>query len=185
MPALVAFMVLAGVSVSLAGRPDPTPAPEPTASVTIAQPGRWGHRGDEGPGGSDEASLSEEWSADAAAACAAALEAGDVALEEQHGLQRAIEVVLANCEKNPAAQGLLNALEHLSAHQERQNASEQGGRPNENASEQGGRPNENASERASGNAGTPPGQSEGAQKPRGNDRAAEHTNEDASSSTHP
>jgi len=173
-PALAAFMVLAGVSVSLAARPDPTPTPEPSASVTVAQPGRSGHHDDEGPGGSDEPSSSEGPSADSLAACASALDVGDVALEEQRGLERAIEVVLANCEKNPAAVGLVNALEQLRANQERQSANEHGGQPNENASEQ-----------ASGNAETPPGQKAGADTSDGNGQSAERANEHSNDSTHP
>jgi hypothetical protein len=69
---------------------------------------------------------------------------------------------------------LLNALERLSANQERQSANEHGGQPHENASEH-----------ASGNAGTPPGQAETADTSGGIGQGAEHANEHANASTHP
>ena len=165
MPALVAFMVLAGVSVSLAARSDPTAVPEPSASPTVARPGRSGHHGDEGPGGSDEPPSADP-TADVSAACSDSLAAGDAALEREHGLERAIEVILANCGKNPAAMGLLNALEHLRANQERQSANEHGGQP---------------SEHASGNAPTRRGRTEDANAPGGNGQGVEH----AAASTDP
>jgi len=42
-----------------------------------------------------------------------------------HGLDNAIQHVLANCVKNPQAPGLLNALERLSANRERHEAHEE------------------------------------------------------------
>jgi hypothetical protein len=46
--------------------------------------------------------------------------------EDAKGLEHAIEVVRANCEKNPQARGLLNALEHLAANAAKHEAHERG-----------------------------------------------------------
>ena len=172
MPALVAFMVLAGVSVSLAARSDRAAVPEPIVSSAVSPPGRSGHHGDEGPGGNGEPSPSADPPTDVTAACSDSLAVGDAALEREHGLDRAIEVIVANCEKSPAARGLVNALQHLRANQERQNANVHGGQQNENAS-------------ASGSTGTPPGHTEGGNAPGGNGQGAEHANEHAAASARP
>ncbi|MGH2555256.1 MAG: hypothetical protein ACRDHO_06025 [Actinomycetota bacterium] len=50
--------------------------------------------------------------------------AGETAEEKKTGLDRAIEVVLANCIKNPQAPGLLNALRHLADNRDRHLARE-------------------------------------------------------------
>ena len=44
---------------------------------------------------------------------------GTVGVTKQKGLDRAIEVVLANCIKNPQASGLVNALRHLVENRDR------------------------------------------------------------------
>ena len=57
--------------------------------------------------------------------CQAALDGVIADLPEEGdstGLAHAIEVVEANCEKNPKARGLLNALEHLVANQAKHEA---------------------------------------------------------------
>ncbi|MEZ0233930.1 MAG: hypothetical protein ACAH81_03160, partial [Actinomycetota bacterium] len=51
------------------------------------------------------------------------VEGGDTT--KAHGLDNAIDHVLANCMKNPQAPGLLNALERLAANRERHEAHEE------------------------------------------------------------
>lgn len=134
-PALVAFMVLAGVGVALAGMPEPTGLPEPTPSVSPSSPGRSGHHGE-----TPEVKPSTSMDPVIVEACTAALEAGTGALERQHGLDRAIEVILENCGKSRQATGLLTALGHLEtnqarreANQERHDEGRQDGRSDEHA----------------------------------------------------
>ena len=119
-PALVAFMVLAGVGVALAGMPEPAGLPEPTPSVSPSSPGRSGHHG-ETPGVKPSPSTDPL----IVEACTTALETGEGALERQHGLDRAIGVILENCGKSPQATGLLTALGHLEANQARQEANQE------------------------------------------------------------
>lgn len=171
-PALVAVMVLASVGVSLAGRPERTSHLKPSPSVTHAQPGRSGHQG-VAPTETDT-SPSPDPAADVSQACASALDAGNDALAKETGLAHAIEVVSVNCAEEPQAQGLLNALEHLLANQERQAANDHGGRPNEGANAAGTDADA-----------IPPGHAKGTHEPGGKGQDAEHANEHASASTHP
>jgi hypothetical protein len=129
-PALVAFMVLAGVGVALAEMPEPAGPLEPSPSVSPSAPGRSGLHG-EIPGVKPSTSTDPA----IAEACTAALETGTGALERQHGLDRAIEVIIENCGKSPQATGLLTALGHLEANQARHDAGEHGGQPNEHAND--------------------------------------------------
>lgn len=59
--------------------------------------------------------------------CQAAMAVGQDALDSGTGLRHAIVVVEANCEKNPQAQGLLNALQHLVENQGEGNGGGNGG----------------------------------------------------------
>ena len=138
MPALVAFMVLATVGVSLAG--SGSFATHPNAKVSVSDGPRAGHRDDDGPGGEVGSSVTDAESEDVtspdeAAGCEAALEAGDTALEVELGLDRAVQAILENCARGGHVQGLLNALAHLQGNQERQGSTEHGTGPNENANE--------------------------------------------------
>lgn len=49
---------------------------------------------------------------------------GTATVAKKKGLDRAIEVVLANCIKNPQARGLVNALRHLAENRDRHMARE-------------------------------------------------------------
>lgn len=138
-PALVAFMVLAGVGVALAGMPEPAGLSEPSPSVSPSSPGRSGHHG-ETPGVKPSASTDPV----IAEGCTAALDTGAGALERQHGLDRAIDVIIENCGKSPQATGLLTALGHLEANQARQEANQE----RHDAGHQGGQPNEHANDSA-------------------------------------
>lgn len=134
-PSLVAFLVLTGVGVALAGMPEPAGPPRPSPSVSPSSPGRSGDHG-ETPGVTPSTSVDPEDSE----ACTTALEVGTDALERRHGLDRAIEVIIENCGKSPQATGLLTALGRLEANrarqeanQERQDPGRRGGQPNEHA----------------------------------------------------
>jgi hypothetical protein len=129
-PALVAFMVLAGVGVALAGMPEPSGPPEPSPSVSPSLPDRSGHHS-ETPGVKPSTSPDPV----IAEGCTAALETGTDALERQHGLDRAIEVILENCGKAPQATGLLTALWRLEANQGAHGAGQHGGQPNQHAND--------------------------------------------------
>jgi hypothetical protein len=133
-PSLVAFLVLTGVGVALAGMPEPAGPPEPSPSVSPSLPGRSDHG--EIPGATPSTSADPG----TAEACTTALEAGTDALERRHGLDRAIEVIIQHCGKSPQATGLLTALGRLEANrarqeakQERQDPGRRGGQPNEHA----------------------------------------------------
>ncbi len=133
-PSLVAFLVLTGVGVALAGMPEPAGPPQPSPSVSPSPPGRSDHG--ETPGATPSTSADPR----TADACTTALEAGTDALERRHGLDRAIEVIIQNCGKSQQATGLLTALGRLEANRARQEANEErqdpgrrGGQPNEHA----------------------------------------------------
>jgi hypothetical protein len=109
-PALVAALVLLGVSIALAGhgapggRPGPSASPResprPQASATrTAGPGRTG-----GPVAAPSARPAPS------GACERAMADGDTALERGKGEPRAIRRISENCAKNPQAAGLLRAL---------------------------------------------------------------------------
>lgn len=120
MPALVAALVLLGVSVALAGRPSrgrgpepsraPTPTPAPAASTaaptTTESPDA--SRDGRAPGRPTPRLRPEE-----DGSCAAALGTGETPFARDRGPERAIERVSENCERNPEAAGLLRALARL------------------------------------------------------------------------
>ena len=140
-PALVAFMVLATVGVSLAG--SGSFATHPNAKVSVSDGPRAGHQDEDGPGGQIGSSVADAGpgdvtSPDEAAGCEAALEAGDTALEVELGLDRAVQAILENCARGGHVQGLLNALAHLQKNQERQGATEHGTGRNANENGPGG-----------------------------------------------
>jgi hypothetical protein len=133
-----------GTSEDEATSPDETTSPDEAASPDEEAPGDEGDpeecedpdEGDEAtePGDGDEATQPAD-PADREAECneAAGIStpaegeggseggAEDGTEEEvKKGLDHAIEVVLANCIKNPQAPGLLNALRHLVANRDRQ-----------------------------------------------------------------
>ncbi len=147
LPALVATMVLAGIGVSVAGQPNhpvaPTVSPSRLASPHASHSGEAGHESNDVSLPDDEASSS--------AACGDALEVGSAALEDRRGLERAIGVVLANCGRNQASQGLVNALQHLQENLDRRADAEHGGG---NAGGVHGTP----SPAGKGDSGEPPGQ---------------------------
>jgi hypothetical protein len=83
---------------------------------------------DEGDGGSKPAPSAEREAACNEAAGvkqgSGGASAGTTTAEKTTGLDHAIEVVLANCIKNPQAPGLLNALRHLVANRDKHLAHE-------------------------------------------------------------
>ncbi|HET6713089.1 MAG TPA: hypothetical protein VFI59_05185 [Actinomycetota bacterium] len=92
--------------------------------------------GDDSEGETDAGEHAEEGDDEAAereAACldAAGIDSSEGTIEEDgeareaHGLDNAIEHVLANCLKNPQAPGLLNALQRLADNRERHGAHEE------------------------------------------------------------
>jgi hypothetical protein len=85
------------------------------------------------PGDEGDGTLKPPPSADRVAACneAAGIKdasggttGGTITTETKTGLDHAVEVVLANCMKNPQAPGLLNALRHLVANRDKHLAHE-------------------------------------------------------------
>jgi hypothetical protein len=139
LPALVAFLVLATIGAALAGTG--TFASRPNVDVTVSDPPRTGHRDAGRPGGETGPSSGETGTDDitddgddVAATCARAIEEGETALERAHGLDRAIEAIVANCARGHT-QGLLNALARLQANQDRRAEREHGADPNEHASD--------------------------------------------------
>lgn len=147
LPALVATMVLAGIGVSVAGQPNHPDAPTVSPSHMVSP--HAGHSGEAGHESNDVSLTDDE--ASSTAACGDALEVGSAALEDRRGLERAIEVVLANCGRNHASQGLVNALQHLQENLDRRADAEHGGG---NAGGVYGTP----SPAGKGNGGEPPGQ---------------------------
>ncbi len=137
-PALVAFLVLATVGAALAGTG--TFGTRPDADATASDAPRSGHRdadhpsGGAGPSGSetDADDPAGDTGADDPAGCADAIRDGETALERAHGLERASDAIVANCERGHA-QGLLNALARLQENQERRSEREHGTGPNEHA----------------------------------------------------
>ena len=122
LPALVATMVLAGIGVSVAGQPNHPAAPAVSPSRTASP--HVGHSGESDAGPDETPSADDETSS---TACGDALEVGSAALEDRRGLERAIEVILADCGRNHASQGLVNALQHLQDNLDRQADAEHGG----------------------------------------------------------
>lgn len=114
LPALVAALVLLGVTVALAARPQPGsqagPSPRQRPAESLApQPRESPSR----PAGPVRSGGPAAVPSTAAAACERALAGGDAALEGERGLTRAMRRVSENCVENPQAAGLLRALERL------------------------------------------------------------------------
>ena len=118
LPALIAVMVVAGVSMAVAGQPDQRPTG--VSPSHAPDRGTLGSKGNgESSGAADDGTQDGTSSDDGAhegatsAECTAAVDVGQVALQDETGLAHAIEVLLANCGRDHGAQGLVNALQHV------------------------------------------------------------------------
>jgi hypothetical protein len=92
--------------------------------------------------------------------CAAIVAEFDVPTQDVKGLAHAIEMVRANCEKNPKAKGLLNALRRLlvnagkhAAHESNARGNGKGHGPHPNGQANNGQANGHANGNGNGNAG--------------------------------
>lgn len=119
-PALVAALVLLGVSVALAGRPTrgerPEPSDRPTPPAASATPTVAPTRTrppDASRDGWTRGRATPSAGLEADASCRAALGTGETGLARGRGLARAIARVSENCERNPQAAGLPRALGRL------------------------------------------------------------------------
>jgi hypothetical protein len=126
LPTMIALMIMAGVGFALAGQ---RTSHAPEHAVRDGDRGGGLHGGDGhggGPGGSGSSEAPRGTSTGVSEACAAAVSTGEGAVEAETGLTHAIDVLLANCGRNPQAQGLVNALQRLRDNQDRHEGGAQG-----------------------------------------------------------
>jgi hypothetical protein len=119
-PALVAALVLLGVSIALAGLPRQgrPPAPGPVRTTVSPSPSEVaGGHPSPSPSASDGPIRPGGAVRVTAGPCERALRHGEAVLEIGEGISTAIRRVAGNCRKIPAA-GLLRALERLERDQE-------------------------------------------------------------------
>jgi hypothetical protein len=120
-PALVAALVLLGVSIALAGLPRQgrPPAPGPVRTTVSPSPSEVaGGHPSPSPSASDGPIRPGGAVRVTAGPCERALRHGEAVLEIGEGISTAIRRVAENCRKNPRAAGLLRALERLERDQE-------------------------------------------------------------------
>lgn len=110
---MLALMIMAGVGFALAGQ---RVSHAPQHAVREGDRGGSQQKSDghgRGSAGSGSGEAPRDTSTSVSETCSAAVGTGEGAVETGTGLTHAIDVLLANCGRNPEAEGLVNALQQL------------------------------------------------------------------------